>query len=64
MTRIKTSRAVQREYEAVKEALDSLQQKQARLQLLRQVQDKGVSRSHGTWFVVGNDDEANAARSK
>jgi hypothetical protein len=54
MTKNKTSQEVQEEVEAVSKEIAALKNKQARLNLLHQVQRQGVTNPYGTWFVAGN----------
>jgi hypothetical protein len=53
MTKNKTTQQVQAEVEAVQKAIAELQNRQARLGLLHQVQRHGVTRPDSIWFVAG-----------
>jgi hypothetical protein len=50
----KTQQQVQAEYEALQKTIASLHNSSTRLSLLRQFQQKGVTRPDWTWFVAGN----------
>ncbi len=54
MTPNKTKQQVQTEFEAVQQAISELQNQQARLGLLYQVQRHNVTRPDWTWFVTGS----------
>ena len=54
MMKNKTSQEVQKELEAAKKEIATLQNKQIPLNLLHQVQQAGLTHPYATGFVTGN----------